>query len=104
MVVDLPAPFGPRIATTSPDLMVRSTPATACTSPYLLVTPVRRTAFVFVIPMTIPPRGGADPVRSSRRTHDICQGTVQGTVQSLVRAWSDLGQSMAPLSAGARRG
>jgi hypothetical protein len=34
---------------------------------------------VFVIPMTIPARGYAAPVRSSRHTRDICQG--------LVRAW-----------------
>jgi len=39
MVVVLPAPFGPRNATTSPEVMFRLTPLTASTEPKLLCRP-----------------------------------------------------------------
>ena len=44
IVVVLPAPLGPRRATTSPGRMVRSTPSTAVTSPKVLCRSVSRTA------------------------------------------------------------
>ena len=49
MVVDFPAPLGPRSATTSPRRMVRSRPSTAVTAPKRLVRPVNCTAG-FVMP------------------------------------------------------
>src|SRR4051794_15076874 len=42
MRVDLPAPFSPTIACTSPDCRSRSTPRSACTPPYRFSTPLRR--------------------------------------------------------------
>ncbi len=44
MVVDFPAPLGPRNATTSPGAMSRSTPRTAWIGPKLLRRPVIRMA------------------------------------------------------------
>src|SRR5215218_6171790 len=43
MVVVFPAPLGPRNATTSPGLTVRSIPRTACTRPKFFCTPLSRT-------------------------------------------------------------
>lgn len=44
MVVDLPAPFGPSSATTSPDRTVRFSSSTAVSDWYLLVSPASRIA------------------------------------------------------------
>jgi hypothetical protein len=44
IVVDLPAPFGPRKPNVSPGLTSKSMPRTASISPYLLVSPLTRTA------------------------------------------------------------
>src|SRR6266576_6655706 len=44
IVVDLPAPFGPRKPNVSPGLTSKSIPRTASISPYRLVSPLTRTA------------------------------------------------------------
>ncbi len=62
MVVVLPAPLGPRKATTSPGSSSRSMPRTAWTLPKLLVTPWSRTACLGVLPggtMSVPEAGAA---------------------------------------------
>src|SRR5438067_12189899 len=56
MVVDLPAPFGPRKPNVSPGLTSRSMPRTASISSYRLVSPLTRTAGW--------PAGDAAPARS----------------------------------------
>ena len=56
IVVDLPAPLGPRKPNVSPDLTSKSIPRTASISPYRLVSPLTRTAGW--------PSGDAPPGRS----------------------------------------
>src|SRR4029077_8699380 len=56
MVVVLPAPFGPRKACTSPVPTSRSSPSSATTRPYRLVSPAARSAS-----LPIPPLYAAGP-------------------------------------------
>src|SRR3954453_10399499 len=59
MVVDLPAPLGPRKPKTSPEATSKSTPSTATRSSYVFVRALRTTAgFTFrtVVDMTVPDR------------------------------------------------
>ena len=66
IVVDLPAPFGPSRATTSPGVTTRSTPSTASVAPQLFRNPTAEIptgCAVVVIPVTVPavPRTAAGP-------------------------------------------
>src|SRR3954453_845225 len=59
MVVDLPAPLGPRKPKTSPEATSKSTPSTATRSSYVFVRALTTTAgFTFrtVVDMTVPGR------------------------------------------------
>src|SRR5262249_21685558 len=63
IVVDFPAPFGPRSPNTSPCLTSKSTPRTACTSPYRFSSP--RTTMARSVPTLGSGAGnhvGLDPV------------------------------------------
>jgi len=83
IVVDFPAPLGPRKATTSPAAIVKSMPRTAWTLPKLLCSAVNRIAAAggrAVDPgtpkgfmgATVAARTDAARCRSSSFTHDRC--------------------------------